>query len=410
MCRCSSFVPQTACLRAGHAQNARVYQRGKGAASLLLLLLAGCATGVHPNGPVADGPQGPLASPPEPPPSAALSVPAPAPEPAAAVAAAPDAETWVPLERWCQQNGLAEPSPLPAAAQPGFALSVPEGALDLRIGSHVVTWAGLEVWLAFAPQLLNGQPCVNALDLEKTLEPLASKSGADLPKTNRSIVIDPGHGGSDVGTSSVLGGHYEKEYTLDWAQRLARLLVERGWKVWLTRDSDASLGLADRVAVAEQHRADLFVSLHFNSSAPDHEQSGLETYFLTPVGMPSNLTRGYSDERSLVCPNNAFDAQNLQLALSVHRALLGVNGHNDRGVRHARFPAVLRDQDRPAILVEGGYLSNAREAGLIAEPAYRQRLAEAVARALTGQPWAQASAPRLEQLPPAVALQAAPSR
>jgi N-acetylmuramoyl-L-alanine amidase len=100
--------------------------------------------------------------------------------------------------------------------------------------------------------------------------------------------------------------------------------------------------------------------------------------------MPSSLTRGFADEADTAFPNNGFDEQNLLLALRVHRALLQINGHHDRGVRRARFPGVLRGQQRPAILVEGGYLSNPHEAHLISDPAYRQKLAEAVAGAMAG--------------------------
>jgi N-acetylmuramoyl-L-alanine amidase len=98
--------------------------------------------------------------------------------------------------------------------------------------------------------------------------------------------------------------------------------------------------------------------------------------------MPSSLTRGFEDDSRLTFPNNYFDAQNLQLACSVHRELLRVNGNHDRGVRRARFPGVLRGQQRPAILIEGGYLSNPREARLIFEASYRQKLAEAVANGI----------------------------
>jgi N-acetylmuramoyl-L-alanine amidase len=314
-------------------------------------------------------------------------------------------ESWVPLERWCRDNGLAAPGRLSLSPQPSYALTLADGPLGLHIGSLVAHWAGLDVWLGFAPQLLNGQPYVNALDLEKTLEPLAGKGAAGALKTHHTIVIDPGHGGTDSGASSVLAGRYEKEFTLDWAQRLGRLLASKGWQVSLTRSTDATLALADRVAFAESHQAGLFVSLHFNSSAPDHEQAGLETYCLTPAGLPSSVTRSFTDEVALVCPNNAFDIENLQLALSVHRALLEVNGHHDRGVRRARFPAVLRGQDRPAILIEGGYLSNPREARLIADPAYRQRLAEAVAGALDGQAKVQSLRSKAQGLPVAQALQ-----
>jgi N-acetylmuramoyl-L-alanine amidase len=140
------------------------------------------------------------------------------------------------------------------------------------------------------------------------------------------------------------------------------------------------------VAFASEHKADLFLSLHFNSAAPNEAEAGLETYCLTPVGMPSTLTRGFQDEIRQTFPNNAYDAQNLLLALKVHRALLQVNGHHDRGIRRARFPGVLRGQQRPAILVEAGYLSNRQEARLIEEPGYRQKLAEAVAKALLQKP------------------------
>jgi N-acetylmuramoyl-L-alanine amidase len=218
--------------------------------------------------------------------------------------------------------------------------------------------------------------------LEKTVRPLLEGGPEPLLGAKPVIVLDPGHGGGDAGTRSVVGNRFEKEFTLDWARRLQALLAASGWEVWLTRSRDMDLGLSNRVAFAAAHQADVFLSLHFNSAGDSQNEAGVETYCLTPVGMPSNLTRGFPDDLRATFPNNVFDAENLQLALRVHRELLQVNGHRDRGVRHARFPTVLRGQERPAILVEGGYLSNPHEARLIAEPAYRQRLAEAVARAL----------------------------
>jgi N-acetylmuramoyl-L-alanine amidase len=108
----------------------------------------------------------------------------------------------------------------------------------------------------------------------------------------------------------------------------------------------------------------------------------VETYCLTPTGMASSVTRGYNDDVRQVFPNNAFDTENLQYAVRFQRALLEVNGTTDRGVRRARYQAVLRGHSRPAVLIEGGYLSNPREARKIADPAYRQKLAEAVAKGL----------------------------
>jgi len=319
----------------------------------------------------------------------ALPVPEPVPiAPVPGIATDQPSETWIPLGSWCQASGWAAPHLL-TPSSPTYAVSTPNGVLVVRTGNGSVRWDGLEVRLGFAPQMMDGQPCVHTLDLAKTLEPLSVRVSASCVETNLTIVIDPGHGGADSGARSVLGYGYEKDFTLDWARRVGTLLADNGWQVFLTRTADVDLPLANRVALAEECKADLFLSLHFNSAAPDERQAGLETYCLTPTGLPSNVSRGYGDDPALAFPNNAFDAQNLQLALRVHRALLRVNGRLDRGVRRARFLGVLRGQNRPAVLVEGGYLSNPSEARRIADPEYRQRLAEGIAQAVTEQSEAQ---------------------
>jgi N-acetylmuramoyl-L-alanine amidase len=289
-------------------------------------------------------------------------------------------EAWLPLKRWSNENGFGSLRWISATPAPTFALKTTNGILVLRADSTVATWRGLELHLGFAPRVIGGQPFVHALDLAKNIKPLLND--CPLPaKTNRVIVIDPGHGGPNTGTKSVVNRVDEKELTLDWAFRLEPLLATNGWQVFLTRTNDVEVGLSNRVAFAEQHQADLFLSLHFNG-VTNHEQAGLETYCLTPTGMPSTLTRGYDDNPSMVFPNNAFDAENLAYALQLHRAMLQVNGTMDHGVRRARFLGVLRGQNRPAVLIEGGFLSNPREAKRIAEPEYRQKLAEAIAKAL----------------------------
>jgi N-acetylmuramoyl-L-alanine amidase len=297
-------------------------------------------------------------------------------------------ETWVSLNRWCKANGLAAPSLL-SKGPATFAVTTGPAVLVVRIGSQMAQCDGLELRLGFAPQLTNGEPHVHTLDLQKTIAPLII---SPMPMAARDqqrqpiIVLDPGHGGDDPGTQSVLGRASEKDYTLDWALRLEALLVTNGWSVFLTRTNDHELSLSNRVAFAQSCKADLFVSLHFNSAAPNDAEAGLETYCLTPAGMPSTVTRGFADDPRLVFPNNAFDPQNVQFAVRIHRALLQVNGRLDRGVRRARYLGVLRGQQRPAILIEGGYLSNAREAGLIDSSAYRQKLAAAIANALAVPP------------------------
>ena len=279
---------------------------------------------------------------------------------------------------WAAANGLSQPQRHGNSTN-AFQLRTESGTLVITAGSQVATWGGMKFHLGFAPQLSNRQLQVHSLDAQKNLLPLLSPAPMP-PRGNRVVVIDPGHGGDNTGARSIHNNKLEKEYTLDWARRIKPLLEQRGWKVVLTRTADTPLGLQERIALADRHRPDLFLSLHFNAAASSH--SGLETYALTPAGMPSNLTRDFKDDPSEVLPGNAWDRANLQFAARIHRALLQGAGLTDRGVRHARFMTVLRGQNRPAVLIEAGYLSNPTEARLIADPAHRQKLALAVAKAL----------------------------
>ncbi len=292
----------------------------------------------------------------------------------------PASNSWISWSTWSQSQGYGVPQRLNSATNI-YQLKTPGNTLAIIPGSRLAYWNGMEHWLGFAPILTNGQLLVHSLDVQKNFQPLLSAPPTSL-RAGRVVVIDPGHGGENTGATSVLGERHEKEFTLDWALRLRPLLAAQGWTVWLTRTNDCELSLSNRVAFAELHQADLFLSLHFNSASPKQSQAGLETYCLTPTGMASNLTRGFDDDPALALPNNAFDAQNLQYAAQLHRALVYATGRTDRGVRRARFMGVLRDQNRPAVLLEAGYLSNPQEARLIASADYRRKLAEAVAAAL----------------------------
>jgi N-acetylmuramoyl-L-alanine amidase len=287
---------------------------------------------------------------------------------------------WIPLESWGAFNGLAKPRQIPSNPHPKYEFQTATGPIAVKVGSRIAQCNGLECWLGFAPQIISGQPYIHSVDAIKNLQPILQ--AAHQTVSSGVIVIDPGHGGQDVGTQNLFNRRYEKDYTLDWALRLKPLLTARGWKVLLTRTSDVDISLADRIALAERAKADLFLSLHFNSGHPNRELSGIETYCLTPSGMPSHLVREYDDDMRQVFPNNAYDEENFMLAFRLHRSLLRYSGAADRGVRRARFMAVLRGQNRPAVLIEAGYLSNQNEAQRISTPEYRQLLAEAVAKAL----------------------------
>jgi N-acetylmuramoyl-L-alanine amidase len=289
---------------------------------------------------------------------------------------------WLSLQRWADSRGLGPVRRVTAGPVESFALMANAGGLTLNVGSLSTRWNNLEIRLGFAPQLVDGQVFVHWLDLQKNIEPLVR---GFIANTNpaRLVVLDPGHGGLNTGTRSVADGRDEKLFTLDWALRLAPLLEANGWRVLLTRTQDVDVSLDERVAFAEEQRADLFLSLHFNSTGGgSREAAGLETFCLTPSGMVSSLTRGDDDDPSQLFPNNAYDEQNVMYAVRLHAALLKLNGYVDRGVRRARFLTVLQGQNRPAVLIEGGFLSNPAEARRIGDPAFRQRLAEAVAAGL----------------------------
>ena len=345
--------------------------------ALLALALTGCKTSSRKPARLTKLPDlRPPVAPAEVAPRPIIRTPIPPPR----VTPTPASNEWLSWRSWSQSQGYGVPQRL-ASATNIYQLKTADNTLAIIPGSRLAYWNGMEQWLGFAPILADGQPYVHTLDLQKNFQPLLQPMPTS-PRTSRIVVIDPGHGGENTGARSVLGSSQEKEFTLDWALRLRPLLAAQGWTVWLTRTNDCDVSLANRVAFAELHQADLFLSLHFNSASPNPGQAGLETYCLTPTGMASSLTRGFEDDPALALPNNAFDAQNLQYAAQLHRALVRATARTDRGVRRARFMGVLRGQNRPAVLLEAGYLSNPQEARLIASPEYRRKLAEAVASAL----------------------------
>jgi len=211
------------------------------------------------------------------------------------------------------------------------------------------------------------------------------------------IVIDPGHGGGDLGTRTP-NGLAEKEITLDLAHRLEERLTAAGFEVSLTRDRDERVVLRDRARLANELGADLFVSIHVNWLEDGRANRGIETYYLGPTDDPwavrmastENLESGYSlaDVRELLAGvySEFRQDQSRALAAAIHRRLVqSVREISpevaDRGVRSAPF-LVLVDTEMPAVLAEVSCLSNAEEARLLAQSDYRDRLARALAEGI----------------------------
>jgi len=229
-----------------------------------------------------------------------------------------------------------------------------------------------------------------------------SAPGAEAPGV-RTIVIDPGHGGAETGAIGP-GGVQEKDLTLQLARELeAKLSQHLSVRVVLTRNEDSILGLSDRTAIANQNKADLFVSIHLNSSLGSGAY-GTETYFLSPQATDPRAERSAAAENAGPAgsaPAAAGDAaaqQDLQLILwdlaqahhmaESQRFANMIQGElnqtlqlKDRGVKQAPF-RVLVGATMPAVLVELGFLSNPDEEKKLQDPAYRDQLVEALSRAI----------------------------
>jgi N-acetylmuramoyl-L-alanine amidase len=216
---------------------------------------------------------------------------------------------------------------------------------------------------------------------------------AVFPVGVRRIVLDPGHGGKDVG-SVTPDGHFEKDITLDIALRLRELLsAQPGIEVLLTRDKDERVLLSQRARFANEAKADLFLSIHLNWLEPATNR-GVETFYLGPTEDPflvqlagrENRESGYSlaDVRRLLdgIYLDLRQQESQQLAGALQGALFRALRQEtpalrDRGIKSAPF-LVLVTTEMPAVLAEVSCLSNANEAALLGTGEYRQSIAEAL--------------------------------
>ncbi len=209
------------------------------------------------------------------------------------------------------------------------------------------------------------------------------------------VVIDPGHGGHDQGTEGP-HGLLEKELVLDVAQRVGKLIEQKmGAEVIYTRTDDTYVPLEGRTALANEKKADLFLSIHANSS-PVPRIAGVETYYLNFTNAREALDVASRENAS--SQKSVFELQDIIQKITLHdkaeesrefasrmqASLYSFSaryfpGTRNRGVKKAPF-VVLIGAHMPSILAEIGFLSNAREEALLKRPDYRQRLAEALFR------------------------------
>ncbi|MGM9986786.1 MAG: N-acetylmuramoyl-L-alanine amidase [Bacillaceae bacterium] len=183
-----------------------------------------------------------------------------------------------------------------------------------------------------------------AYDINKKRGPLLSKV----------IILDPGHGGNDGGTTGFRGTK-EKELTLKTANRIKTELQSLGATVILTRTNDTYVDLSDRIIFAHEFKGDAFISLHYDSN--EHKNAdGITTFF-------------YDDKKDK------------QLGISIHQKLIAATNLKDRNVTFGNLQ-VLRHNERPAILLELGFLSNAQEETTVTETNYQTKVSKAIADGL----------------------------
>ena len=211
------------------------------------------------------------------------------------------------------------------------------------------------------------------------------------------VVLDPGHGGSNLGAQGAVEGLREKHLTLTLANQVADRLRGKGITVQLTRTGDRTLTLRQRVEIANQLPADLFVSFHANAS-PTRAQRGYETYVLTAKGVDvdaralrSDATTprpGVDPEIGLVLDDlerGASQWESAELAARMQKVLRDRRGsEGDRGVRQDS-QHVLLGATMPAVLVEVGFIDHPIEGKQLADPAVQAQLASAIAEAIEDQ-------------------------
>jgi N-acetylmuramoyl-L-alanine amidase len=282
-------------------------------------------------------------------------------------------------QRWISVKDLAARYGLILRVPPGQSVYLRSAAttIEFRVDSREARFNDLAIWL-HAPLLKQGGKwMITEADASKVVDPLMRSAAYLASRGRRVVVLDPGHGGYDRGARGRRGVE-EKRVVLDVAKRARGHLVNAGYKVYLTRESDRFVSLEERCAKAKRWGADVFVSIHINS-APTREPKGLETYVMTVSGLPSTAAGVRSRGDAAFHAGNKQDSANTVLGYYLQRALLAKAKGEDRGVRRARF-AVLKSAPCPAALVECGFVSHPAEESRMLSRDHREAIALAVSK------------------------------
>ena len=262
-----------------------------------------------------------------------------------------------------------------AAAGEKSQLDAVKNPLEFVSGSREAMINGARSWLCFPLIEQDGKYLVSRTDVAKTIEPLVRPHRVPNVGKVDTVVLDPGHGGHDKGQLSRYGP--EKEFALDVARKLRPLLQAKGLRVIMTREGDYFVPLEVRAKIANAARNSIFVSIHFNATNDNPNATGFEIFSFTPRGAPSTSDSAVALSSFNMQPGSEVDAQSMALSACIYHSLLGHITEYDRGIKRARF-AVLRLTKVPAVLIEGGFLTERGESRLISNKDWRGKLAAAI--------------------------------
>lgn len=247
--------------------------------------------------------------------------------------------------------------------------------LEFVSGSREAMINGARSWLCFPVIEQDGKTLVSRTDVAKTIEPLVRPHRVPNVGKVETVVLDPGHGGYDKGQVSRYGA--EKDFALDVARKLRPILQAKGFRVVMTREGDYFVPLEVRAQIANRARNSIFVSIHFNATNDDPNATGFEIFSFTPRGAPSTSDGNVTSNSFNMQPGSSVDAQSMALSACIYHSLLGQLREYDRGIKRARF-AVLRLTKVPAVLIEGGFLTEGGESKLISNKDWRAKFAGAI--------------------------------